>query len=153
MSSNPLLDPLSFPVWLWMPRDGFPFDEAAYIATPAVGVTSAVVTFTVPQGFHGVIKRIGNVYVGAGFVEGSGSLIWQILQDTGVVRGYDSIKASLGTVTAPTEQAGPILIFENQAITLQVTNVSLVAGGTQVGGRLTGWFFPKDLLPDEFANS
>src|SRR6476660_6203284 len=93
----------AFPAHLFMPPDGFPFDYTAYIATPAVGVISPVISFTVPEGHYGVIKKIGNVYVGAGFVEGSGSLVWQILQNAGVVRNYDNILAGLGTVTQPGE--------------------------------------------------
>jgi hypothetical protein len=136
----------AFPPHLWQPLDGFPFDPAAYVSTPAVGSTSTVVQFTVPDGHHGVIWKLGNVYVGTGFVEGSGSLVWQILQDLGVVRNYDNIVASLGTVTQPGQLSGPILIYEGQLIQLQVQNVSLVAGGTLVGGRLSGWFFPKSRL-------
>lgn len=149
MSSFNIAPDAAFPAHLWMPPDGIPFDYTAYIATPAVGVISAVVSFTVPEGFHGVIKKVGNVYIGAGFVEGSGSLIWQILQNAGVVRNYDNMLASLGTVTAPGELAGSILVYEQQLVVLQVNNVSLVAGGTQVGGRLGGWFFPKYRLPDD----
>jgi hypothetical protein len=148
--SSPIIAPDAvFPAHLWMPPDGFPFDYTAYIATPGIGVTSPVVSFTVPEGHHGVIKKVGNVYIGAGFVEGSGSLIWQILQNGGVVRNYDNMLASLGTVTAPGELAGSILIFEGQLVTLQLNNVSLVVGGTQAGGRLGGWFFPKYRLPDD----
>jgi hypothetical protein len=139
---------LTFPPHLFQPVDGFPFDYTAYVATPAVGTNIAVVQFTVPQGQFGVIKKVGNVYIGAGFVEGSGSLVWQIQQNAGVVRNYDNILASLGTVNAPTELAGSILLYEQNLITLVVNNVGLVAGGTQVGGRLSGWFFPKDYLPD-----
>lgn len=131
-----------------MPPDGIPFDPTAYIGTPAVGNIAAVVQFTVPEGFYGVIKKVGNVYIGAGFVEGSGSLVWQILQNGGVVRNYDNIVSSLGTVSAPGELAGAILLEELALVVLQVNNVGLVAGGTQVGGRLGGWFFPKYRLPD-----
>lgn len=141
--SNPII---TFPPHLFQPQDGFPFDYTNYIATPAVGVAAPVVQFTVPEGHFGVIKRVGNVYIGAGFVEGSGSLIWQIQQNQGVVRNYDNILASLGTVTQPGDLAGSILLFEQNLVVLQVNNVGLVAGGTQVGGRLSGWFFPKDYL-------
>jgi hypothetical protein len=141
----------ALPVHLWMPPDGIPFDEARYIATPAVGNLGAVVQFTVPEGYHGVIRKIGNVYIGAGFVEGSGSLIWQILQNGEVVRNYDNIVASLGTVTQPGEIPGAIIVFEQQVITLQVSNVSLLVGGTQVGGRLSGWYFPKEYFSDQSA--
>jgi hypothetical protein len=137
---------LTFPPHLFQPQDGFPFDYTAYIATPAVGVAAPVVSFQVPEGHFGVIKKVGNVYIGAGFVEGSGSLIWQIQQNQGVVRNYDNILASLGTVTQPGSLAGSILLYEQNLVVLQVNNVGLVAGGTQVGGRLSGWFFPKDYM-------
>jgi hypothetical protein len=150
--SGPIIAPDAvFPAHLWQPPDGIPFDYTNYTSTPGVGAAIPVITFTVPEGFHGVIKKVGNVYIGAGFVEGSGSLVWQILQNNGVIRNYDNMLASLGTVTAPGDLAGSILIFEQQVVTLQVNNVSLVAGGTQVGGRLGGWFFPKYRLPDDSA--
>jgi len=150
MSSTPTLPPDAvFPAHLWMPIDGISFDYTAYVATPAVGNSIAVVQFTVPEGYYGAIKQIGNVYVGAGFVEGSGSLVWQIQQNGGVIRNYDNILSSLGTVSAPGELAGRSIVLDELAlVTLQVNNVSLVAGGTQVGGRLSGWLFPKYRLPD-----
>jgi len=149
-SGNPTLPPDAFfPAHLWMPIDGISFDYTNYVATPAVGANIAVVSFVVPEGYYGVIKQIGNVYIGAGFVEGSGSLVWQIQQNGGVVRNYDNILSSLGTVSAPGELAGrSILLEELSQVILQVNNVSLVAGGTQVGGRLGGWLLPKYRLPD-----
>ena len=149
MSSNPFTTVSQLPVHLWMPPDGIPFFPTGYVATPAVGSSSVVVTLTVPEGFHGVIKKVGNVYVGLGFTEGSGSLVWQILQNGAVVRNADNIVSSLGTVTQPGELSGSIFIYEQQVITLQVSNVSLIAGGTQIGGRLDGWYFPKDHLADQ----
>lgn len=125
-----------------MPPDGLAFDYTSYIALPVIAASGVVVTFTVPEGFHGVIKRVGNVIVGGGWTEGSGSLIWQILANAGVIRNYDNILASLGAVNNPAETAG-ILVYEQQLVVLQVSNVSLAAGGVQAGGRLSGWFYPK----------
>lgn len=151
-STSPLLYSGSLPVQFSMPSDGFPFDPTAYIALPAIGVTSAVVSFPVPDGYHGIIKSMGNVYVGTGFVEGSGSLIWQLLANNGVIRNYDNILASLGLVSAPQPLGsvnGGVFVFEGQVVTLQLNNVSLAVGGATVGGRLSGWFFPKWRMPDE----
>src|SRR5690348_10154197 len=120
MSSKPLTaTPIQLPPHLFMPADGIAFDYASYIATPAIGVSGVVVQFTVPEGFHGVIKRVANVYVGAGWEEGSGDLVWQIQANAGVIRNYDNIVASLGAVNAPSEVAG-ILIFEQQLVTLNL---------------------------------
>jgi hypothetical protein len=136
------------PAHLFMPPDGVSFDVATYIALPAVGATSAIVSFVVPDGFHGVINRLSNVYVGTGFVEGSGRIVWQILSNGAVVRNYDNIVASLGAVAQPSSITG-ILIKEGQLITLQLQNVSLAVGGAQTGGRLGGWFYPTSYEPDD----
>lgn len=142
MSSGDVPQPISLPAHLYMPPDGLAFDYSTYIALPAVGANAAVVQFTVPEGFHGVIKRVGNAFVGAGWTEGSGALVWQILANGGVVRNYDNIVASLGAVSNPAETAG-IFVYEQQLVTLQIFNVSLVVGAAQAGGRLSGWFYPK----------
>lgn len=143
MSSGDTPQPISLPAHLYMPPDGLAFDYTAYVPLPAPApANGAVVQFTVPEGFHGVIKRVGNVFVGAGWTEGSGSLVWEILANGGVIRNYDNILASLGAVSNPAETAG-ILIYEQQVVTLQVFNVNLAVGGAQAGGRLSGWFYPK----------
>ncbi len=149
MSSNSQLFSGAMPVQLFMPPDGISFDPTAYIALPAIGVTSTVVSFTVPDGYHGIIKRLGNVYVGTGFIEGSGSLIWQLLSNAGVIRNYDNILASLGLVSNPKDVGGGVFVHEGELVVLQVNNVSLAVGGATVGGRLSGWFFPKWRMPDE----
>ena len=141
MSSADFPQPISLPAHLAMPSDGLAFDYTAYVALPAPGASAVVVTFTVPEGFHGVIKRAGNAFVGAGWTEGTGTLVWQILANGGVIRNYDNILASLGSVSAPSETAG-ILVYEQQLVVLQINNISL-AVAAQAGGRLGGWFYPK----------
>lgn len=140
----------SLPPWVFPPAASVSFDNIAYIALPAVGVTAAIVTFTVPDGMHGVISRIANVYVGGGFTEGSQppQLTWQILHNGVAVRNYDSIPASLGATANPSQISG-IFIKEGQQIILQITNNSLVVGGAFSGGRLGGWFYPAVMEPGE----
>jgi hypothetical protein len=136
------------PAHLFMPADGVSFDQATYVPLPGVGSTSVIVSFTVPDGFHGVINRLANVYVGTGFVEGSGAIVWQILTNGAVVRNYDNIVASLGSVAQPSTLTG-ILLKEGQIVQLQIQNVSLAVGGAQSGGRLGGWFYPTSYEPDD----
>lgn len=143
-----LRDVKTLPVLNFIPPSGVSFDFAAYVALPAVAATSTIVSFTVPDGFNGVIQRLANVYVGTGFVEGSGSLIWQITANQGVVRNYENILASLGAVSSPSQISG-IFVKEGQLVVLQVNNVSLAVGGAQSGGRLGGYFYPTDLEPDD----
>jgi hypothetical protein len=137
------------PIWLFPSADSQAFDYVNYVPLPAVGNTApngVIISFRVPAGMNGIIKRFGNAYVGSGFTEGSGSLTWQLLADGTPVPNYDAIPASLGATANPSEVSS-IRIRENQLITLVVLNASLVVGGASSGGRLGGWFYPKDQEP------
>jgi hypothetical protein len=137
------LPPRVFP-----PLDSVSFDPTAYIALPAIGATTAVLTLVVDDGYLGVLRVMGNVFVGVGWTEGSGALVWQILDNAGVIRNYDNIVSSLGSVDNPRPLGGGagILVQEGHTVVLQVKNVSLNVGGAQVGARLGGWLFPKSYL-------
>lgn len=127
--------------YLEMPPDGTPFNEAAYVTIPAIGATATILTFQVPGGKNGSIKWLGNNYVGAGFTEGTGDLIWQLQADGQPIRNMEKIKGSLGSPASPSETA-PIRIYESQTISLVCTNVNVVAAQQLLGGRLSGWFYP-----------
>lgn len=136
------------PAHLDMPADGVSFDNNAYVTLPAIGASVVVIDFLVPEGMHGVIRKIGNVYVGTGFVEGSGDLKWQIIVNGAVVRNYENILASLGSVVQPSEIAG-ILIKEQQEVQFVLTNMNLAVGNATVGARMSGWHYPKYHEPDD----
>lgn len=134
------------PIWLFPSADSEAFDFVKYIALPAVGAQGVIISFTVPPGFNGIIKRLGNVYVGGGFTEGGGQLQWQLLDNNVPIANYENIPASLGATASPSEVSS-IRIKESELIQLVVNNISLVVGGTFSGGRLGGWFYPKDQEP------
>ncbi len=132
------------PEWLYEPASFESFDYVGYVAVPALGAEATVVTFTVPDGRNGIIKLIGNNFVGAGFVEGSGDILWRIEQDTAAVKNYNAIPASLGNPALPSRISG-IRVFERQVVALIVRNVAIAApGGALSGGRLGGWFYPRN---------
>jgi len=54
------------PVQNFMPPGGKPFEFAAGVALPAIGATVTVLSFTVPRGQNGFVRRIANVFVGGG---------------------------------------------------------------------------------------
>jgi len=143
------------PVTNFMPAQGEDFEAHAYVALPAIGATAVVVSVLVPEGRHGFIKRIANVFVGGGFQEGQGGVIWQILQDANVGPAatpmvapfFDNIVASLGSVSAPSTIDG-IRIRESQLVQLIVKNVSIAVAGQVIGGRLGGYFYPVELDPE-----
>lgn len=145
---EPQIAIVSLPVFLAPSADSQAFDYVKYIALPAIGLNAAIIDFYVPAGMNGVIHRLGNVYVGAGFTEGTipTPLFWQLLADGQPIPNYEDIPASLGSTANPSEVAS-IRIKENQHIQLVVNNVSLGVGGASSGGRLGGWFYPKTQEP------
>ena len=81
--------------------------------------------------------------MGAGFQDGSGNLIWQILADGVPIRNHEHILGSLGNPALPSE-TDPIRIYEGQTITLTIQNVAVVVAGQLSGGRLSGYFYPTE---------
>lgn len=135
--------------WLTMPPDGESFHLAAGIGLPAISATAfaTVVQIPVPEGRNGVLNRIGNVFVGGGFTDFSGDLVWQIVRNPGTglqtaERNYENIVASLGSVANPGVVA-PIRLFENDVIALVVRNAAIIVALQKVGGLLGGWFYPR----------
>ena len=117
----------------------------AQILLPAIGAVQVVASFTCPRRYNGEIEFIANQYVGAGWTEGSGSVIWQVLIDGVPVQGYDSILGALGSTASPGWLGkGAIQFSENQLVQLRMTNVSIVPAGQILLGLLRGHFEPID---------
>lgn len=143
------------PVTNFMPAEGEDFEAHGYVALPAVGASAVVVSLPIPEGRMAMVKRVANVFVGGGFQEGQGGVVWQILLDgtPGLVAPvvapfFDNIVASLGSVSAPSTIDG-IRVKENNLLQLIVKNVNIVVAGQFIGGRLGGYFYPIDLDPPE----
>lgn len=137
------------PPWIYPDENSIHFDQAGDIVIPAIGVENSIITFQVPKGQNGVLKTIANALIGGGFTDGSGAIVWRILQNGQAVRGKENILNSLGSVANPSKIGGGgfIRILENDLIVLSVLNVSLAPAGQIVAGRLSGWFYPKDQDP------
>jgi hypothetical protein len=131
--------------WLDMPAGAYSFSQsnAAAVALPAIGVEVTVVTFQVPQGMNGVIQKIANQYIGGGWTEGTGDLVWRIEADGVSIRNYNNILGTLGTSAAPGDRtANPIRVYENQTIALIARNVNIGVAGSPLLGLLSGYFYP-----------
>lgn len=103
-----------------------------------------------------MIRKVANNFVGGGWVEGTGDVIWRILIDGTPPPGatnYDSIVASLGSPANPVEIAG-FRIFENQVLTLVGFNNpagpdgGVVPAGQRLGARLVGYLYPREYEED-----
>lgn len=144
---GPGIQPVELPFHLFPPNNWENIDQLNYVDLPAITAVATIISFTVPIGRNGIIKKVANNYVGGGWVEGSGDVIWRILVDDGPIPGatsYNSIAGSLGSPANPVEISG-FRIFENQTIKLVALNNNVVVAGQKVGGRLLGYLYPRDI--------
>jgi hypothetical protein len=128
-------------------------DQDNYALLPAIGATVVIISYVVPPGRNGIIYKVANNFVGGGWVEGTGDIVWRILVDGSPPPGavsYDNILASLGNPASPTEIAG-FRIFENQVLQLVAFNNpagpdgGVIVAGQRVGARFCGWNYPTDI--------
>jgi len=145
------VQPVKRPLWIDPPDQWENIDLINYVNLPAIAAQANVISFKIPLGRNGVIKKVANNFVGGGWLEGSGSVTWQILVDGAPPPGatnYDLILASLGSPANPVEIPG-FRVYENQVLTLVVKNVNIVVAGQQSGGRLIGYLYPRKMESDE----
>jgi hypothetical protein len=128
-------------------------DQDNYVLLPAIGATATIISYVVPPGRNGVIYKIANNFVGGGWVEGTGDVIWRVLVDGTPPPGatsYNAILGSLGNPASPTEIPG-FRIFENQVLTLVAFNNpagpdgGVTVAGQRVGARFVGWNYPTEI--------
>jgi hypothetical protein len=141
------------PPWLYQPTNWENIDQVNYALVPAIGSTVTIISYVVPPGRNGIINKVACNFVGGGWIEGSGDIVWRILIDGTPPPGatsYDSILASLGSPANPTGVAG-FRIFENQVLSLVAFNNpggssgGVVVAGQRVGARFCGWNYPTDI--------
>lgn len=136
------------PPWEVMPPNGRPFTYQQSVACPALGTNDfAVIRFVVPTGWKAAIRSIANVYAAAGFVEGSGDLIWRIDVDGVYLPGFDNITTTRGTVAQPRRLEGAILASSNEQVTYSVSVSATasvpVGAGNNIVCAIEGWFYPE----------
>jgi hypothetical protein len=145
------------PPWIYQPVNWENVDQINYALVPAIGSTVTIISYVVPPGRNGIINKVACNFVGGGWVEGSGDIIWRILVDGTPPPGatsYDTILASLGGPSQPTGIAG-FRFFENQVLTFVAfnnpsgANGGVVVAGQRVGARFTGWNYPLDIEEDD----
>ena len=96
--------------WIFPPKESRLIRASATIPAPAPGVQTLVLAGQVPSGYWFVWSHILQVYTGAGFVPGSGSITWSV-----------DINVPIGTATP---QGMPVQGLINEVVPLG----SLTAG-------------------------
>lgn len=136
------------PPWLFPTASSVNLLKAGVIPLPAIaaGVWVDIVKFRIDKGKNGVIKWFANQYVGGGFTDGSGNILWRLLHDNSPVPGFEAVPVSLGTNQQPREVA-PIHLFADRIVQLQVQNLGIVPATQLIEGGVFGWLYPKDEEP------
>ena len=125
--------------WEQMPPGGTPLLYERVITVPAAATADApVIEFVVPPGFTCALKRHSHRYLGPGFVEGSGDLIWRIEVDGAHAPGYDDMRT-----TADREIHGAILAEQNQTVRYTVSVDAAAILGDELLCGLQGYFYPQ----------
>ncbi len=141
----------SSPPWVEMPYDAIRLNENANVAfADLVGSTlTPVLTYTVPEGYAGVINQNLQIFVpttGTAFQDGSDALVWYIGVNQCFVSDYTSMnyhEGSLDSIGRVALGAG-IRIFPNQIYTYYVEwdgTTALDPDGQVITG-INGWIYP-----------
>ena len=149
---------LILPPHLYPPAGAQPKNLAGYISVPAPGSAPTSIgpkfPYLVPTTMRAVFNQVGNNFVGGGFTEGTGSLIWQIWDNGDPIEDFENIDFSLGNVAQPTWTA-PIIFEEGHLVDFVIINPvggPIPADSGQVGATLRGWLYNRlDVGGQEWA--
>ena len=133
--------------WVEKSAGSQPFTEMnqAAVTLPAVGAEATVILFQVPRRRNGVIEFIANQFVGGGWTEGTGDLVWRVEADGVPIQGYHNLIGSIGAIANPGWLGNsPIAVYENQRIALVVRNVAVPVAGQPLLGLFRGRFYPLE---------
>ena len=130
------------PPWVVPPVGSDPFDATGVATVDVVGGQVTILTLLVPYGYDGVIKRFYHNYLGAGYVDGSGTLIWRILADGRPIKNFGNIITQMGNAFTPRVTDG-IRIFTGQTITYIVYHASDGILTDNCAASLAGYFYPR----------
>lgn len=130
--------------WIEAPPGYVPFDPRATIPLPvAPSAETTVLTFVVPLGYDGVIKKYSNNITGAGFTNGSGDIVWRLRANGRAVRNFDAILFESGTVDFPRELVAPIRVYSGQTLIFTVEHVANAALAGNVICSFMGYIYPS----------
>ena len=147
----PGVDPFSMP-WDedfgFLPKEGVPFNKSGGILTPASGAGDQVVlSFRVPTGMDGLLSGLWMAYSGAGFLQGSGDIIFRVQRNQVFLKDLSNCPFLLGNPKQPVSMTQGSLLLSGQLVKL-IVNVPNLSGLIQVGqstvsGGLIGFWWAR----------
>lgn len=123
---------------------GTRFYKSVIIPCPvAVAGDVVALNFTVPVGYDSVITGIVASYLGTGFREGSGDLVFRIKLNRVFAKDFGNVVTSLGTLQTP---------YPTQILAGSLSDIKLLVSapngsgsvlpGTPIAATLFGWWYP-----------
>ena len=129
---------------LFRPHQAEPYNWANSIVLPAASTTpvaTPVLTFKVPTGYNGVILHLVNM-ITTGYLEGSGELVWSLLEGVRPVKNFGRIVTTQGSLQTPWPVYG-VRIRADQTYTFTVQNYGVIGGGIQAIAVVGGYYWPQ----------
>ena len=124
------------------------FFERGKLLTPADGgaANHTVLQFEVPTGYFGVLLGYYCQYMGTGFVQGSGDIIFRLKAGNAWVRNMGDLRFTVGDFSNTFSMPLLTIMSSDDTLTFQV-NVPNTSGLIQVGTSyimcgLQGWLYP-----------
>lgn len=128
--------------WIDPPEGSASFDPQNGIALPGVPGDTAVLTFTVDIGYDGVINAISHNFIGGGFTQFSGDIVWRLLINGKAVRNFSNMTAEKGTIEHQ-RVISPIRVFSGDVVTYVVNHVANPGLNGSVICSITGYTYPN----------
>lgn len=134
--------------WLTMPVQGRIVNQIGSLTMGSLtpNLDTVVTEYTVPAGFDLALTLISNQYTGAGFVEGSGDIIWRIRLGTRgrYAREFGRILTSLGSADLPySVNRASIIVRENVTVQYIVNAAVILGAADRIICGLGGWIYPQ----------
>jgi hypothetical protein len=131
-----------------LPYQAVPFNRAGSIVTPApADGDQVVVSLPVPLGYDGFLTAAYWSYIGAGFSQGSGDLIFRIKINQRYLKDLSNIPFALGSPRLPFPFTEGQLLLCGQTVS-GIVNApnpggTVQAGSSRIAFALIGFFWPR----------
>lgn len=117
--------------------DYFRFSSNPFSSYPAVGAGPIpILSFTVPQAKVACVREMAIVHFGGNPPDGTGIVVWRVLNNGAGLRGLGILTAQYGTFANPIEAA--ILATENDTLTITVECPATLPSGAVNPGPPAG---------------
>lgn len=131
-----------------VPPGAVPLHRVAGIVTPAPAAgDQTILEYRVPTGYDGLLAGIFHFYSGAGFVQGSGDILWRLRVNLHYVEDLGNIAYALGSPQSPIPLTEGQILLSNQVVRyiVNVPNLSgqIQVGQSQISAGLFGFLWPR----------